>query len=730
MRKRIPISLTLNNSYDINHKISKSNIIKRPESARERYPYISKTQLIKKNNEYSIPNNKRITRGLGKSIEKEELYENSIQLKILVNKLKKELNESKSIINQKDIELKKKNKIINDCLKDNDIDEVHKVNLEKGKESNLLSLCKEKYYEMKNNYKKKCEENNILKANIKLTKIKEIQIETEILKNELEKMKSLYLNSLGEIKSNNLEINNLKEFKDKFLEQHNIINCLNKKNDELNKTLLNEISKFRETLEKNKKENKKLKVEISKLKILNEKYLNEKVLKENKIRNENDNERQLNNIKEQLNEYKKLYEQSSKEIQNLTKMNKNNFQIQNPLLIKPIDKNIYKSISQNPNEENEKIKLLKNIIKTYKIKIIIYEEFLQKNNYKINKILEEGKYNNGLINEDSPLKRKIIKNQESSKSSTSKKENKSSNSNNNIEGIGIINDFNSKVSGFPLVNDNYISNNNTYKISNNISNNFNENDNFNSDINDNKNNIYDINNEFNSIPEVDEESPKNIPYLIRKNIEDYNNKNENELFNNIKNSLSNYSYNLINELKEHDIKKDYIITFGALNNIFDKLKININDDDLEFLIYKMKVSVPKNHSMNDLNYFIIENMFNENNDKYYINNINDIIKEENESLSEEEINNLFIKLKNSINEKNENFNDDIIAKNTISIECFDKKYNGIKKENFFNILKEHDIEIEDNKFNNLYEKFKIEENYDNIEELFDIKKIRNWYNKN
>ena len=40
-------------------------------------------------------------------------------------------------------------------------------------------------------------------------------------------------------------------------------------------------------------------------------------------------------------------------------MNKNNFQIQNPLLIKPIDKNIYKSISQNPNEENEKIKLLK-----------------------------------------------------------------------------------------------------------------------------------------------------------------------------------------------------------------------------------------------------------------------------------------------------------------------------------------------------------------------------------
>ena len=57
----------------------------------------------------------------------------------------------------------------------------------------------------------------------------------------------------------------------------------------------------------------------------------------------------------------------------------------------------------------------------------------------------------------------------------------------------------------------------------------------------------------------------------------------------------------------------------------------------------MKVSVPKNHSMNDLNYFIIENMFNENNDKYYINNINDIIKEENESLSEEEINKLFIK---------------------------------------------------------------------------------------
>ena len=225
------IKLTLNNSYDINKKQNPKLLIKRPASARQKYPYINKAQLLIKNHKvkYSMTNNPKISKGMGNLIEREELYENTVKLKILVNKLNKELDQSKSKIIQQDLELKKKDKLIEDCINDNVTELSHKENLEKGKESHIISLIKEKYNEMKNNYKKKCEENEILKANIKITKIKEIQIETQVLQNELEKMKMLYLNSQNLIQNSIFENDNLKEFKIKFGEQHIIINSIKKK---------------------------------------------------------------------------------------------------------------------------------------------------------------------------------------------------------------------------------------------------------------------------------------------------------------------------------------------------------------------------------------------------------------------------------------------------------------------------------------------------------------------
>ena len=83
----------------------------RPISGNNKYPYLSTSQNIKNNPYiviYSMPNNPKISKGMGKTIQKEELYENSLQLKASLNKLKKELDEAKSIIIQKDMELKKK----------------------------------------------------------------------------------------------------------------------------------------------------------------------------------------------------------------------------------------------------------------------------------------------------------------------------------------------------------------------------------------------------------------------------------------------------------------------------------------------------------------------------------------------------------------------------------------------------------------------------------------------
>ena len=772
-------SLTLKKN-NINHKTSFSTINQRPSSANQRYPFINKTQSLKQSYKviYSNPNNQKPFKGMGKTIDKEELYENNIQLKNLVNNLKKTLDESKSIIIQKDIEIKKKNKIIENYLRDNDINEVHKENLKKGKESNLLSLIKDKYSEMKNNYNKKLKENEILRANIKITKIKEISIENDILKNEVEKYKKLFLNSQREIQNSNLEIDNLKEFKNKFLEQHLIINSLKKQNEELNlniKNLKNEILQIKENLQKKNSKTKKIKLANSQLKISNDKYLNEKKLKEYQIMNQTDNNIKINKIQKQLNEYKNLYEQASREIQTLKKLeiakSKNKENDQNIYLIKPMDKNIYKSINDNPNKENEKIILLKSLLKNSEIKNNIYENFLTKHNFKINKILEEGGYQNGIINQKSPNQKNNIIEYSKSSSSKSKNDNFFITNNPNYEqsninlndnkseikstfndgkssdmvSIGYFNNIESKVTGFPS-NNNFI----------------------NQDIVKNENNDIKYYNNFNAIVEVDEDFIKNIPHLIKKNLEcynvnsnylknevdkikigfqnknqitkedfikpfidllmnsmksnlesdvdliknyleekvdefkdeidkfyehieiifdsisDYSNINEEEFLNNIKNDLLKYSPELLNKLYEHDLKKDHIITFGAFNNIIDKLNIEFNnDDDLEFLIYKMKISVPENHSIIDLNYSIIENLLNDKENDIP----NNFLEESNDNINSQNNYNNFYN-NNSFNNRNGIDNNNRNNNNNTN---FNKRINSRDIKQRSNIQEEQEI---------------------------------------
>ncbi len=248
------------------------------------------------------------------------------------------------------------------------------------------------------------------------------------------------------------------------------------------------------------------------------------------------------------------------------------------------------------------------------------------------------------------------------------------------------------------------------------------------------------------------------------------------------------------------LKKDHIITFRNFNLIMEKLKIEMNDDDLEYLLYKMKKDIPENHSIMDLNYSIIENLLKNNNDNEFLiennsnlnnsnkngltknnsnksnsiknnpnlndsnsknynnkskdssvgnNNSNELIKislnDENKKntktfnynvekylknkkvLNDENINHVFNKLKNSIEEKNEDF-DEIIDKNIIKIYLTNTQLNEIKK-TFSNILKENEIEIDEDLLNVLYQKFKLETNIDNNDELMNVNEIKNWYKK-
>ena len=164
---------------------------------------ISTHQNSSKSIIYTMPSQ---SKGMGSKIEREQLYEQTMHLKKQNNKLKAELDEAKSTIVKKDIELRKKEKIIEDLSKENDIQIVQEENLSKAKESTLVTLCKKKYYEMKGKYEKSEKEKEILKANIKLTKIKEIKIEKEVVEKELDKMKNLYLHVYQQNQKNLNEI--------------------------------------------------------------------------------------------------------------------------------------------------------------------------------------------------------------------------------------------------------------------------------------------------------------------------------------------------------------------------------------------------------------------------------------------------------------------------------------------------------------------------------------------
>ena len=174
------MDLNNNNNSRIN------NINSRPISAAVRHPYIS-SQPIQTMPPIinTMPNNPKLLKCKGNNIGHEKLYESNVQLKIKLNKLKQELSEAKSQIVKKDLEIRKKDKIIKDCSRENDLESVHKENVEKAKESTLLSLCKEKYFEMKKKYEEKCDENEKLKSHIKITKINEIEKKMKLFKMNL-----------------------------------------------------------------------------------------------------------------------------------------------------------------------------------------------------------------------------------------------------------------------------------------------------------------------------------------------------------------------------------------------------------------------------------------------------------------------------------------------------------------------------------------------------------------
>ena len=784
---------------------------------------------------YTMPTKKKQNK-IGKQIAKEQLYEENMQLKERINKMRKEMDEIKNKLFKKDLELIKKEKIIRDLSRENVPKYTREINKEKAKESSLLSMCRQKYNEVKEQYKKKCEENDVLKMNIKLTKLKEYQIQIETLSKEMEKLRNLYINSQTNYGNCLKEIKEIQDIKKEFSQQHSIINSLNKKNKDLlsemnfmrqeNQFLKNELSKKQQIQKKLKKNNLKLKLS-------NEKYMNLKKRNENNIIINNDNIRQLKNLRKDLAEYKSLYLKQSEQYQNLLKKGSATTTIKNPLDFKPFNYENVKNTEDNQLSQNQS-QLYRSLLEEAKIKNKIFENFLMEHDINPEQILKDKGYDgimnfnknsikikkthtksspNNSVNTKDATSVATKENQDASKNlnntpSNIDKDNICVNNNNLISNTKKNNENNNEISNGEKIEkiDDYIKQNENenenqeetkdFNIEENKENNpiTNEHQDTmkmtqsqNSDFNtqellmkenqllallhtfvknleanhvtkeqlinkikqisllfENKeeatkeefiepfinlfiesmkvtqtSDIQLINEFFNNFID-DMEGDTNRFFLelmdIFENIVDYTLvENEEEVLNAIAMELQLYKDNLKLKLQKHE---NNLITFDYLRKIIEELNISLSDDYTEFLIYKMKEKVPENHSIFDLNYTIILDLLDKDLNNY-INVNNDKeekkIDEENESkenFEEEEMNiqmsNKLSELKQALKENNTTFNDECKDKIKIFEDENKNEINGINKDDFFDLMKKYNIDIEDKVKDAIFDLFKLE----------------------
>ena len=720
---------------------------------------------------YTLPNTQKKRTGMGNKIEREQLYENNMQLKDIINHLRKELAEVKNKVVKKDIEIRKKEKLIKECSKENDLESTHELNLEKARESTLVSLYKQQYNELKESYNKKVKEYNELSSTYKITKLKEYLIQIDVMKKEMEKMRNLYMQTVENNNKLNLEIQNFKELKKYFVEQHGIIESL-EKTIKQNKEEINKLQKINEEyknrLEQNIKKQKILKNKNFKLKISNKKYLDIKKNRENYEIFIDDNKKYIENLKKELDEYKRLYELTRREYNKIQEQrdkkehNKLKNEENNPMN-HPFQAMGIIEVKQE-NKDTNKLSLYKSLVEEYKIKIDIYEIYLKKIGIDKDALIKAFGYD-GVVTSSTKINTNEVDNFTTNLASIETNPNNNINTENSeeinkdqsVKNINNIVHINDNINPNPTPN-----NANTNKNSISTSNNFNNNDKLPS-IEEEKQDeaqysdenqllsllhVFVKNLEANGITKeqinqkIDEisklfenktEATKEefIDPFIKMFIETMHiTKKEDveivggflndfvdslngeisiffngliEVFDNVNDytginkdcelafKLSKYKDELISSLKKIDSNNTHLITFETFRKIVHDLNLLLDDESMEYLIYKMKKDVPENNSIFDLNYDFIENL-----------------------LQKNEIKDILMTLKKNLDDKKTNLDAECLELiNTFEYQG--KKFMIVKKEDFFTIFGKFDMKLSREIIEGIYECFKIEIEGEGIE---------------
>jgi len=286
------------------------------------------TEINTKNINYSC--NK--TRVKNVNLEKERLYEDTIHLKKLINELKKEISNLKSENNKYSLELNKKDKIIEEIFIDSQTNMFNnnplnesKV-LSKAKETHLFVQIKKQFKELKNEYKSKCIELEILKKNLKLTKFNEIAIELKTYIDELARMKSLYLVTYQQNEINEKKLKDFDDLHQNYTKQQYVILTMQENINKNEKDLKSQNEDNMILRNSNLEKAQKIKKLTAELKILND--INQKISKDKKIINDFNAlktklEKQIVDLNKEILHYKESSEKKDRRLRDLESSLKN-----------------------------------------------------------------------------------------------------------------------------------------------------------------------------------------------------------------------------------------------------------------------------------------------------------------------------------------------------------------------------------------------------------------------
>ena len=724
--------------------ISKAN-------SKVQFPSINFNSSLTQNSspiKFTMPNNRKMTSGLGNNIEREQLYENNLQLKEDLNKLERQLKKSKYLNVKTEMELRKKDKLIQSFAKENSKEFLDDNKIKAVKESALLTLFKQNYSNMKSKYEKVCAEKKILEANIKLTNIKEYQIENDILNKEMKKIKALYEDSKKYYEKYKDIMDKFKEFKNKFVEQHTIVMSYEKRLEKLNeqiKKLNEENNSLKKAMENITKKKGKLNLKNKILELKNKKLLDIKKVKETSEFEQNTIKKDYEDQKKEIFELKSALNVRISEIQSLEKMCDTYKQLagkKDNTAVEPINYDTIKNIEKKSQPKNiDRIELYKSLYDESLIIISAYERYLNSKNINPKEIVKKYGYN-GIQNTNN----KVIYN--INDKINQKNENQKNNNNDGIN-VNDISYTNTKTKPFSNINQN---NDISYE------NNMNGKDslflslfvknleakNITTEIMENK--IINIKNSFEGKEQISVEefiSPfinmlietmkitqendkqqiekflyefldylqNNMKEFIQRLFNEFENiinydsfKNKEDYLNSLAFNLQKNKQQLIKKLKEVDTNKNNLISFEDFKKILSDIGDPLRMELLDFLLYIMKKNTDENCSMFDFNYSIILELLERKLPDDFVDNITEGESDEISQL----ISNKLSEFKYNM-EQNKVDLEKVCADKIQKFVINNKNIEVIEKKEFFELMEKYKVSLDEQIKDIIYKLFIVEE---------------------